>query len=200
MLFMFELVTGLVLLRQPGRDDVSVGGTCFAFRHRNVLLTAAHCVPEGQDVFVWMNTPERRTPTRADVCLHPSADLAVLRVPALDEDETVANYVLNLGPAEMRLYGDFQSFGYPVEGPSDLRAVGQQPTARLFKGHFQRYFVHESHTDGLKYWAGEMSIPAPAGLSGGPVCWPGDPPQLCGLVTTNLETYAILDSVEEVNS
>lgn len=44
-----------------------------------------------------------------------------------------------------------------------------------------------------------MSVPAPGGLSGGPLFRRGAPQMVTGLVTTNYESYTINDSVEEVD-
>jgi hypothetical protein len=194
--FELELATGLVLVGAAQAQPIPIG-SCFAFRKRDVLLTAAHCVPAGFEVHVWFNSPTRKRLERATVNRHPTADLAVLQIEAPKEEPFFAKHVLGPAKHEVRLGGDFLAFGYPVDGPSDLSEDGQRPTARLFKGHFQRYFSHTSHT-GHNYWAGEMSVPAPTGLSGGPVVWRENPSAVCGVVTTNLETHAILDHVEEV--
>jgi fucose permease len=42
-----------------------------------------------------------------------------------------------------------------------------------------------------------LSIPAPAGLSGGPLFRPGAPPIVTGLVTENLESTTFLDEQVE---
>jgi hypothetical protein len=196
-MFMMELATGLVLLAPTPSTAPSIGGSCCAFRYRHVFLTAAHCVPEETTVFVWLNSPGRKSAELARVERHPTADLALLFVEPREEEPFAERHIFGDVAKSLAYGGDFVSYGYPVGGPTDLGADGQRPTGRLFKGHFQRYFSHEGHL-GYKYFAGELSIPAPAGLSGGPVALPGDPPVLSAIVTTNLETYALLDHVEEI--
>jgi hypothetical protein len=55
--------------------------------------------------------------------------------------------------------GDFACFGYPAEGGAENR-----PTGRIIKGYIQRFFNY-SDRENRKYFALEMSCPAPQGLS-----------------------------------
>jgi hypothetical protein len=70
-------------------------------------------------------------------------------------------------------------------------------TPRLFRGHYQRFLTYESPL-GYTYAAGELSIAAPGGLSGGPVFREGAMVMLTGIVTENLDSYSVLDSVEKM--
>jgi hypothetical protein len=88
----------------------------------------------------------------------------------------------------------FHAFGYP----EDVAADKPGPTPRLFTGHFQRFFDYRSFA-GFRYRAGELSLPAPAGLSGGPLFRPGAAVMVTGLVAENFESRTTLDSVEEVS-
>ncbi len=72
------------------------------------------------------------------------------------------------------------------------------PVGRLFKGHFQRTFGYDPPSGAPRYLAAELSIPAPAGFSGGPLAWAHDPDKLVAIVTTNHDSYALLDRFEEV--
>ena len=72
----------------------------------------------------------------------------------------------------------FLGFGYPVEG-----SANSLPVPRLVKGHFQRYFGYAAPGSTESYFAGEMSIPAPAGLSGGPLSYEACPQELIAVVT-----------------
>jgi hypothetical protein len=123
-----------------------------------------------------------------DVDLHPSADLAVLSVlgPQVDPFPGVAT--------KYAMGDEFFAFGFPADvfGPGSLR-----PTARLFRGYFQRYFEYASPL-GYTYNAGEMSVPSPGGLSGGPVLRLADGPFVSGLAAENLKTYTVLEAEEEV--
>jgi hypothetical protein len=68
--------------------------------------------------------------------------------------------------------------------------------SRLFTGNYQRFFRHRDLEE-REYDAGEMSIPAPAGLSGGPVFRPGAPTMLTGVVTANFDSYTGLEAHDE---
>lgn len=187
--------TGLVRLVWEGGS--SYGGTCFAFRQPYVALTAAHCVPPDAAV-VWVEFPRRGDVRKAtDVIRHPEADIAVvLTTPEVGDDgtgypaDTFWNCVGNWALGE-----EFFAYGFPTEGPF---AGGNTPTPRLFVGHYQRFLAFDNPKRG-QYLAGEMSIAAPAGLSGGPVFRGGAPQMVTGLVTSNLETYSVLYSIEELD-
>ncbi len=71
------------------------------------------------------------------------------------------------------------------------------PTPRFFRGYFQRWMTcHFSHL-GYKYYAQELSIGAPAGLSGGPVFSPTNSNIIIGLVTENREASTYIRTVVE---
>lgn len=134
------------------------------------------------------------------VILHTEADLAILESPPDDDDDmkgyppgAFTNFVGNWSLGE-----EFMAYGFPMEGPSREPSV-QTPTPRLFRGHYQRFFDFQS-PGGYRYVAGEMSIPAPAGLSGGPIFRPGAPSLITGVVASNTESYSTLDWVEEVQA
>lgn len=91
---------------------------------------------------------------------------------------------------------EFFAFGFPEDslGPNQ-----GHPTARLFKGHFQRFMQYKSHM-GYAYFAGELSTPCPGGLSGGPLFRPDAPEMLTGLVAENIEAATLLNSREVVQA
>jgi hypothetical protein len=185
--FHLQLAASIVLLVRDG--EVSVGGTCFAFRERHNFLTAEHCVPEGAQAIV-LQEPNRVQRPALAIERNPGHDVALIRTAPL-EDEIGANQILDSIPENMVDGGDFMTYGYPVdEGAGGL--VG-----RLLKGHFQRYFGYKN-TRGNTYFAGEMSIATPAGHSGGPVVRASSPQSLEGVVTTNHDSYVVLDQIEEV--
>ena len=139
-----------------------------------------------------------------EVIKHPDeADIALMRVTPMDREagredpaEPFRNYAGNEDTYAMG--NDFIAFGYPEDiFGEDQGAI----TARLFKGSFQRFFPeYRSRHLGFRYLAGEMSIAAPGGLSGGPLFIPGEPELVTGMVTENLESTTYLDTVEEVRS
>lgn len=79
--------------------------------------------------------------------------------------------------------GDFIAFGCPSEATGDV--------ARFFKGHFQRCFRY-SDPAGRSYFAGEMSIPVPAGMSGGPLSSPSTPEKICAIATAIHDLYLLV--------
>src|SRR5439155_19134527 len=126
----------------------------------------------------------------ATVLQHPRADVAILRVgrhePA--QLEPFWNYVANWGLGE-----DFMAYGYPMDvlGPNSAA-----PTARLFKGHYQRFMEFASVLHPYRYLAGEMSIAAPAGLSRGPLFRAAAPVMVTALVAENAASSLVVDSIE----
>jgi hypothetical protein len=172
-----------VLEPGPISDEYGVRGTCFALRHPTHLLTAAHCVdgisPEDIRVVLQPQTDRVREP--AEVVRHPEADLALIRLEGIEEDAGTEAFWNWLQPSAE----DFIAFRYPIDVFGSMRRA----TARIFKGHFQR-FIDPFRPEGssYSYRAGEMSIPAPVGLSGGPVFRPAAPVMLLGMVTANLNT------------
>lgn len=173
-------------------------GTCFAFRSAITVITAAHVVrEEGRSYRVFFPRTNVFYEV-SEVVLHPEADIALLRlapmeVPGVEFPEEafwdgVSNYSLG---------EDLMSFGFPSDGPSEDAA--NTPTPRLFKGHIQRIFNYNAHEQ-WSYLAAELSIPAPGGLSGAPLFRLGAQEMVVGLVTANAESFAITDSIEEMDS
>jgi hypothetical protein len=183
---------GLVVM---GAD---VYGSCFRFRSEDHILTAKHCLPSTGNAVAYFPRSQRSQPI-VRVEGHPTADIAVMATEKQITDNgsrypTSAfwDLVSNWGLGE-----EFMAYGYPTEGPSP-EAVAGTPVPRLFTGHYQRFFDYASPS-GDRYLVGEMSIPAPAGLSGSPLFRPGAHVMVTGLVTTNLESYAVTDSIVEVS-
>lgn len=190
---------GIVLLTSDAGQEV-IGGTCFLFRQDHIALTAAHCVP-GEASAVRLLFPRRSpTPDSAQhIVRHPSADLAAVFITQAPDDsgEGYPDTAFWHEVGNWALGEEFFAYGFPVEGPSPDSVAGQAPVPRLFVGHYQRFFQY-SAKQGVSYIAGEMSIPAPAGLSGGPLFRPGAPQMVTGIATTNAESYAVTDALEEV--
>ncbi len=154
--FYLQLAASIVLLVRDG--EVSVGGTCFAFRERHNFLTAEHCIPEGAQAIV-LQEPNRVQRPALAIERNPAHDVALIRTAPL-EDEIGAIQIVDSIPEDIVDDGDFMTYGYLIdEGAGGL--VG-----RLLKGCFQRYFGYQN-IRGHTYFAGEMSIATPAGHSGG---------------------------------
>lgn len=187
------MATGLVHIVTPTNE--TYGGTCFAFRRPDVVLTAAHCAPD--DAEIWVSFPRRGRCKAIRVVKHPIADVAMIFTAADDQAEAKGfserafwNFVANWELGE-----EFLAYGYPIEGPFQGTS---SPTPRLFVGHYQRFMWFEAPNN-TRYLAGEMSIPAPGGLSGGPVFRRQAQPMLTGLVTSNIESYSVLNSVADID-
>lgn len=163
-------------------------GTCALYVRPNIALTAGHCVSaDGVQYAV-----KTRTATDAwiasGVYRHAVADIAVLV--GRTADTTMSESIQLYSGVDRTLSDgrDFIAYGYPADGANDA-------VPRYFKGHFQRYFGYRGPS-GRDYFAAEMSIPAPAVLSGGPVSAPNTPDKLLGIVTTNHDCYLVVDSYE----
>lgn len=186
--------TGLLTAQEDGPAEIT--GTCFLFRHDTIALTAAHCIPQNGVNLAAHFPLLGRTDSVTEVRRHPNADIAVLFLGKQpDQYPPRPEHAFWDRVSNWHLGEDFIAYGYPSEGPSFTSENG--PTPRLFKGYYQRFFHHNAPQGG-QYLAGEMSIPAPGGLSGGPIFRPGAHTMLTGIVTANNDSYAITDSIEEV--
>lgn len=165
-------------------------GSCAAYARRNVVITAGHCV-RAPDAQYWVALPAAPGGAWAaqQVIRHETSDIAVVVGPASAAESGGPRGVYSGIDQTLVDGGDFIAFGYPSE--EGAKAVG-----RLFRGHFQRHFGY-SDPSGRSYFAGEMSIPAPAGLSGGPLSRPHTLDKICAIVTTNHDSYLVIDSYEE---
>jgi len=168
-------------------------GSCFAFRRADSYFTARHCIGDlpTDDIAILQPAVHPQQVLRVrDVVRHPTADLAILRV---GEEHSRSVHPFTDWAGNYFLGEDFWAYGYPEDL---LRRRTQVPTPRIFKGHYQRYFSHQSPL-GYCYDAAEMSIPAPHGLTGGPVFRDVAPLVVTGLVTENLESPTVLWKQEE---
>jgi hypothetical protein len=156
---------GSVFVRRGNTS--TFGGTCFAFRHPDCVLTAGHCV-EGlrrEDVEVTFLGAERRSPA-VDVVRHPTADLALLRLAGI-----------GLSPGlEPFAALEHSERGQAFAGCGSIAGAGER-----FEGRIRRVFADED--DGHRY--AEMSVAARDGFSGGPLFSPVAPFAVVGLMTAN---------------
>lgn len=194
--------TGVVITAVSGPEndaDLTVGGSCFLFRSDHVVLTASHCVPQDVERPAVILPRVRRTMQIGRIERHPSADVALLFEEGFDETLPLGapEFAPVDGVGNVALGEDFIAYGYPIDGPATSGQIVQRPTPRLFKGHYQRFMPYTTPR-GYSYLAGELSITAPGGLSGSPLIREGSwlP---TGVVTGSAESYAIVDSIEEVD-
>ena len=166
-------------------------GTAFAYRDTQYFVTAAHCVRDVavDELGVLLPRHSEDFVHVTDVVIHPQADVAVLRTRSREDVpfEPFWNCVANWGLGE-----EFIAYGYPDARP----APDASPTPRLFRGHYQRFMDHHSHM-AYRYVAGELSIPVPVGLSGGPLFRPGAPQMLTAIAVENMRSELVEDSIEE---
>lgn len=137
-------------------------GTCFAFKHPQCFLAATHCISDvdlSADQVAVGFRPFTEGHEVDAIYRHPEADLCILRL----KDDPPPSVEVFQGIDDR--YGLGEEFGV-LGMPESLLDPGYTP--RMFRGYFQRYFHHISHK-GFRYFAGEMSIPNPYGLSGGPL-------------------------------
>lgn len=176
-MFDLKFATGVVLSRL-GDGVPTLCGSCCSYLSRNTFITASHCVPEpigSLEVFF----PYAATTQKVlRVERHPTADVALLFAAAIEEDPWAGDFYTT-GPEGFPLGQDFITFGYP-----GVTTPGNGPPGRLLKGHLQQFFSHQPE-GGTSYMVGEMSIPAPPGLSGSPLSIARTPQSLIAVVTRN---------------
>jgi hypothetical protein len=182
------------LLTHRGKAAPNFLGSAIAYRDDTHFLTAAHCVGqlESSQLAVSLAPHEEARSVRVqNVIRHSKADVAILVTESNGLSHPFRNYRKRPEVGE-----EFVAFGYP-ENVFGVNA--REPTARLFRGHYQRFYRHDSFL-GYAYQAAELSIPAPAGLSGGPVFLETSMDEVVGVVTENLESSTVLEAVEEIQS
>ncbi|AHC27925.1 MULTISPECIES: S1 family peptidase [Mycobacteriaceae] len=185
--FFPRLATGAIFLSPPD-STWEFNGTGSMYMRPYVILTAAHCVPEVENGRLCFKSPMERDARLAEqVIRHRSIDLAVMVISKGAKPPPNGQVYNEIGHTLVD-GGDFHAFGYPAEENTQV--------PRLFKGHYQRHFEYQS-PDGRKYLAAELSVPAPAGLSGGPVSNARRPQVLEGIVTANHDSSLVIDSYEE---
>jgi hypothetical protein len=182
------------LLTLAGKVDPNFLGSAFAYRDDTHFLTAAHCVGQLEPSRLAISL-EPRDATRViriqSVIRHRTVDVAILVTDSSGVSHPFRNYRKRPEVGE-----EFIAFGYPE---NVFGVDAREPTPRLFRGHYQRFYRHESHL-GFAYEAAELSIAAPAGLSGGPVFLETSMDEVVGVVTENLESTTVLESVEEIHA
>ncbi len=186
-------IAPLAVFTDAGKWDLA--GTAFALTAPDIILTAAHCVHGlSAERVGYAHPATSQTPGRiiraTSIDRHPSADLAILRVPA-DDALLIAfwGFVSNYGLGE-----EFMTYGFPYE---DIAGGFKQLVPRMFIGHYQRFF-HYVHGP-WRYLAGEMNVPSPLGLSGAPIFRPGAQQMLTGIVTANTSSELVEDYYEETD-
>lgn len=175
------------------RESGQFLGSGFIFRDINTLLTASHCVGElkPSELVVKIYSTSDKTYNVLEIFSHPQADATILKIHGINE--------LEIGWPKNSLFDD-RAFGIEVMAcgfPEESRLGKPEPTARVFKGHVQRFVNWKSHL-GYKYFGAELSFRCPGGLSGGVLCNPEFSGRTYGLIAENVRTSSVLDSIEEV--
>ncbi len=148
----FTMSTGF-LLAEAAEGSVGIAGTCACYQRREVLVTAAHCVPADASAFYAVLPGEPKPRRILQVERHDTSDLAVVHAEP-QEDEALGTQVFAGVDETLVEGGDFKAFGYPVEAAAS-------PVGRLLKGHFQRYMSYEDAA-GLGYLRRPpRTVPAP---------------------------------------
>ena len=174
-------------------EDAHFRGTCFAFRRSDVFLTAAHCVYEIDAATLFVHTPAAQGfYAVGEIERHPSADIALLRLAGSAWPGGVEPFILTKPFTALGL--EFMAYGFPEDAPApDEESL--TPTPRLFRGYLQRQLVYRRA--GYEYSAGEMSVPAPAGLSGGALFAAADFNSVIGVAAENVQSTTYVGRVEE---
>jgi hypothetical protein len=168
-------------------------GSCFALRQPTVFLTARHVI-KGHDpstlAVSFVVIPGLRAVTK--VHIHPTADLAILEA---QDPETGPIQPITDILAGIHLGEPFAAFGFPEDLVFGGKAGGSPH--RLLMGHYSRFFEFESAVNQeFRYVAGEMNVPVPKGMSGGPLLRPEPPYLVTGLAaeTNYVESYPTITS------
>ncbi|MES2205554.1 MAG: trypsin-like peptidase domain-containing protein [Pseudomonadota bacterium] len=185
-------LNAVALLFFKQKDNLIFLGSTFSFRESSYFLTAEHCLTNKSEKDIVVVSPtDNIVRSVLKIIRHPSADIALLLVdvPSNNQVESFWDCVGNYSLGE-----EYVAFGYPEDsiGPNEGK-----PTPRLFKGYYQRFMDHNSHM-GYSYYAGELNIPCPGGLSGGPIFRPRAPMMLTGIATEGIEAATLLDSQEVI--
>lgn len=168
-------------------------GTCFAYKEPWFFITAAHCVEgyDATDIGVIAPGPYGTGIAIREIGLAPPADIAVLR--ATDS----GRWLSGVEPyreiqQEYELAQDFVTYGFPER---TVGLVANNPDPLIFKGHFIN--LKEIEQGRYRYVGSEMSIPAPAGLSGSPCFPPDQPDTLIAMVTSEYNRYRVVETYTE---
>jgi hypothetical protein len=179
-------VTPIAALSEAGRWNFA--GTAFCFRAPEYLVTASHCIGDLPTARIgYAADQSTRIVPLMEVHRHPTADIAIMRIPEPSPFVPFWNFVGNYGLGE-----EFRTFGFPYE---DLRDGRKNLLPRWFHGYFQRVFDYEHGP--WKYSAAEINTPAPLGLSGAPLFRPGAEQMVTGVVTANFSSELVEDYYEE---
>jgi class 3 adenylate cyclase len=100
----------------------------------------------------------------------------------------------------LKFIGDGLLSIFPIE---TILLKGVAP--RVFSGIFQQYLEYQSHmhrrgdpsAPRYRYVAGELSIPCPGGLSGGPIFRSEQPDVVLAVVTENIDAMTLLEAIEQ---
>lgn len=168
-------------------------GTCFAFRHRFIFLTARHNIGDltAEQLGV-LSQGNRFYPLKA-VHRHPSIDVAALVGFQADGGLPVTFSALHIFDAAFGLGEEAAAFGFPIGGGT-FDEASDVPIPRVFRGHVQRLVKYKSKPEIDPDIAYEMSFASPVGLSGGPLFVPGTD-EVFGLMYRNEDSYAAAETV-----
>jgi hypothetical protein len=189
-----RLAVGQLVIANASGDERTMTflGSCFACLSPHSFATAHHCIADlaTDAMFVVSAIPPylRRV---VEIASHPEADISLVKVrPSVEAEDHPFFEIANARP---EVGEDFVTFGYPP----DVFGVGEDPTGRLFKGHFQRFMYFQPQWGAeYNYVAAELSMPCPKGLSGAPLYRQTTPLEAVGLITWNLRTTTDDERIE----
>lgn len=191
------LALGLLWQVEPGSEHRFLG-SCFSLRWGHFFVAPSHCLGTLQPAQVRVSSATLLMTQPEEITHHGGADICVLRLRQLDFEPGVPFW----GIAESYEPGEeFNALGWPEDCLADIAAAGlpipegDPPWAkvRLLSGTYQRFIPHYAGDDGFSFLAGELSIPCPLGLSGGPLFGPQTPQMVTGMVVGNLRTRSAAD-------
>ena len=178
--------------------------SCFMLRWGHFFVAPSHCVGTLEPAQIRISSVTLLMTEPEEIIHHGVADICVLRLPRLDFEpgDPFWGITDDYEPGK-----GFHALGWPEDCLAGISAAmglpfpeGDPPwvKVRLVAGTYQRFIPQYASPHGFAFVAGELSIPCPLGLSGGPLFRPETPPLVTGMVIGNLQTRSVPDSPAQV--
>lgn len=170
--------------------------SCFMLRWGSFFVAPSHGVRALNPSQIRVSSATLPMTEPEEITHHGVADICVLRLPQFDYEPGDCFW----GIADEYEPGEaFHALGWPDDCLPGIVAARGVPLpesdppwakVRLLSGTYQRFIPQHLSAHGLMSLVGELSVPCPLGLSGGPLFRPQTPPIVAGMVIGNLQTQS----------